>query len=57
MARNQALADPTDPRADDFNGEFIGGDGWGLHLVDVTIGMGDLVALGAAQAAAWLQGR
>jgi len=49
------LADPADPRADDFNGEFIGGDGWGLHLVDMTIAMGDLVALGSSQAQAWLQ--
>lgn len=48
------LADPADPRADDFNGEFIGGDGWGLHLVDMTIAMGDL-ALGSSQAQAWLQ--
>ena len=52
-----AIADSTDPRADDFNGEFIGGDGWGLHLVDVTIGMGDLVDLGADQATAWFQDR
>lgn len=48
-------ADPNDPRADDFNGEFIGGDGWGLHLIDVTIAMGDLVELGATQARSWLQ--
>lgn len=52
-----ALADPADPRADDFNGEFLGGDGWGLHLVDMTIAMGDLVTLGAAQAQSWLQDR
>ncbi|MEZ5569842.1 MAG: hypothetical protein R3E54_16145 [Halioglobus sp.] len=52
-----ALTDPTDPRADDFNGEFIGGDGWGLHLVDMTLTLGDLVALGAQQAEAWLQDR
>lgn len=52
-----ALADPADPRADDFNGEFFGGDGWGLHLVDMTIAMGDLVALGANQAQSWLQDR
>lgn len=50
-----AHADTSDPRADDFNGEFIGGDGWGLHLVDMTLAMGDLVAVGAAQAQAWLQ--
>lgn len=49
-------ADPADPRADDFNGEMILQD-WGLHLVDVTIGMGDLVRLGTSQAQAWLQDR
>ena len=32
-----------------------GGDGWGLHLIDVTIAMGDLVELGATQARSWLQ--
>jgi hypothetical protein len=52
-----ALGDPDDPRADDFNGEFIVGDGWGLHLVDMTIALGDLVALGASQAQSWLQDR
>lgn len=50
-----ALGDPADPRADDFNGEFIGGDGWGLHLVDMTLTLGNLVTLGAQQAEAWLQ--
>ena len=49
-------ADPDDPRADDFNGEMILLD-WGLHLVDVTVGMGNLVQLGASQAQAWLQDR
>lgn len=48
-------ADPLDPRADDFNGEFLAFPGWGLHLVDVTLPMGDLVDLGSAQAEAWLQ--
>ncbi len=47
-------ADPDDPRADDFNGEMILQD-WGLHLVDMTVAMGDLVALGALQAQAWLE--
>lgn len=50
-----AHADPADPRADDFNGEFIGFTGWGLHLVDMTLPMGDLVDLGENQANAWLQ--
>jgi hypothetical protein len=44
-----------DPRADDINGEFFSGVGYGLHLVDMTLAMGDLVALGASQAQAWLQ--
>ena len=50
-----AHADPLDPRADDFNGEFVIFPGWGLHLVDMTLPMGDLVDLGSAQAEAWLQ--
>ena len=48
-------ADPLDPRADDFNGEFVVFPGWGLHLVDMTLPMGDLVDLGYTQAEAWLQ--
>ncbi|NND68031.1 MAG: DUF3089 domain-containing protein [Halioglobus sp.] len=52
-----ALADPNDPRADDFNGEFVVGPGWGLHLVDVTVTMGDLVAMGRAQGESWLSDR
>jgi hypothetical protein len=48
------LADPTDPRTDDINGEFIGGDGWGLHLVDMTVGMGDLVSTAGGQIESWL---
>lgn len=51
------LSNRGDPRADDFNGEFVGGDGWGLHLVDVTVAMGDLVLLGFAQTQAWLLSR
>jgi hypothetical protein len=47
--------DLSDPRADDINGEFFPGVGYGLHLVDMTLAMGDLVALGASQAQAWLQ--
>lgn len=46
-------SDPTDPRADDYPGEFLGGKGWGLHLVDVSMVQGDLVRLAATQAAAW----
>ena len=48
------LADPEDPRADDFNGDFQGGIGWGLHLVDVSIAIGNLLDLAESQSAAWL---
>lgn len=34
-------ADPDDPRADDIGGELT--PQWGLHLVDVTMVMGDVV--------------
>jgi pimeloyl-ACP methyl ester carboxylesterase len=50
-------ADPLDPRADDFNGELAGVTftGWGLHLLDMYLPLGDLIDLGSAQAEAWLQ--
>jgi hypothetical protein len=48
------MADPEDPRADDFNGDFRGGIGWGLHLVDVSLAIGNLIDLAQAQGAAWL---
>lgn len=44
-------ADPGDPRPDDVPGDLT--TGWGLHLVDVHLGMGDLVALVGAQARTW----
>ena len=40
-----------DVRADDIGGRF--NPGWGLHLVDANVVMGDLVDLVAAQAAAY----
>lgn len=50
-------ADPSDIRADDIPGDVIVGetrlDDWGLHLVDMPVVMGDLVALTARQYAAW----
>lgn len=46
------LADPEDPRADDIAGDLS--PGWGLHLVDMNIAMGNLQRLGARQAAAYL---
>lgn len=48
------LANPDDPRADDYPGEFIGGTNWGLHLIDVSIALGDLVRLARQQATAYL---
>lgn len=43
--------DPDAPRADDIAGDFLAG--WGLHLVDVSIAMNDLVDLAERQHAAW----
>lgn len=48
------VADPVDPRADDYPGEFIGGTNWGLHLIDVSIAQGDLIQLAQRQAARYL---
>ncbi|MBK9179384.1 MAG: DUF3089 domain-containing protein [Acidimicrobiales bacterium] len=45
-------SDPTDPRADDVVGDL--GPWWGLHMVDVQLAMGDLLALVASQSDAWL---
>ncbi len=47
------MADEEDPRADDFNGDFRGAVGWGLHLVDVSLALGNLIALAESQSAAW----
>lgn len=49
--------DPADPRADDIVGDVVVGGAvqqdWGLHLVDVSVAMGDLVALARRQGEAW----
>lgn len=54
-------ADPQDPRADDIGGDmFVAGTlnaTWGLHLVDMSVAMGDLVALTPRQYAAWKAAR
>lgn len=47
-------ADPSDPRADDYPGEFFGGENWGLHLADVNLAQGDLVDLARTQSQAYL---
>lgn len=51
-------ADPADPRTDEITGDIvIPGGGvlkdWGLHLIDVNLEMGDLVALADRQAKAY----
>lgn len=50
-------ADPADPRIDDPGTDVItngkADPSWGLHLNDANIGMGDLVDVVGAQAAAW----
>lgn len=50
-------ADPADPRADDIAGDIVVAGftlkDWGLHLIDVNLTMGDLVALVDRQAAAY----
>ena len=43
--------DPTDPRVDDIGGDLT--PEWGLHLQDVNLVMGDVVALVGSQSAAW----
>lgn len=49
--------DPADPRVDDISGDILVGGAvlkdWGLHLIDVNLQMGDLVALVGQQSRAW----
>lgn len=51
-------ADPKDPRADDIAGDVItNGEvqaGWGLHLIDVHLAMGNLIDLVASQSQVYL---
>jgi hypothetical protein len=44
-------ADPDDPRADDIGGDMAV-PGWGLHLMDATLTLGDISALIGQQGAA-----
>ncbi|WP_297511121.1 DUF3089 domain-containing protein [uncultured Caulobacter sp.] len=50
-------ADPADPRTDEITGDVVVGGAvlkdWGLHLIDVNLTMGDLVALAGRQAKAY----
>jgi pimeloyl-ACP methyl ester carboxylesterase len=52
-------ADPADVRTDEIPGDVaIGGrvmPGWGLHLADVSLAQGDLIALVEAQAEAFVR--
>lgn len=52
-------ADPEDGRTNDISGDVMNPDGsinegWGLHLIDMNLAMGDLVSLVARQGRAWL---
>ena len=48
---------PADRRVDDITGDVFAGDrrldDWGLHLIDMPVVMGDLVALTERQHASW----
>ena len=50
--------DPSDPRVDDIAGDIYSNGqkqtGWGLHLIDAHLAMGDLVELAGKQAKAYL---
>lgn len=50
-------ADPADPRTDEISGDVVVlgqvDPNWGLHLIDMNLGMGDLVRIAGAQAKAW----
>jgi pimeloyl-ACP methyl ester carboxylesterase len=50
-------ADPADPRTDRIAGDVVAGTqilkNWGLHLIDMNVAQGDLVALAGSQAKAW----
>ncbi|CAN5458814.1 DUF3089 domain-containing protein [soil metagenome] len=52
-------ADPADPRTDTIVGDVVVGGvtlkDWGLHLIDLPVEMGNLVALSDRQARAWLK--
>ena len=52
-------ADPADPRTDTIVGDVVVGGvmlkDWGLHLIDMPVAMGDLVALSERQAKAWMK--
>jgi hypothetical protein len=49
--------EPADPRVDDIRGDLIVGNqaltDWGLHLIDVNLGMGNLVEIVREQSRVW----
>ena len=49
--------DPADPRVDNIGGDLVVGNqvltDWGLHLIDVNLGMGNLVDIVRQQSQAW----
>ena len=51
-------ANPADPRTDKIGGDVVtNGEvqaGWGLHLIDAHVAMGNLVDIVGQQAKAWL---
>jgi pimeloyl-ACP methyl ester carboxylesterase len=47
--------DPSDPRADDITGDLT--PQWGLHLIDVNLGMGDLLDIVREQRTAYIRTR
>ncbi|PZN95663.1 MAG: lysophospholipase [Alphaproteobacteria bacterium] len=51
-------ADAADPRIDDIGGDVVVGGqvfaDWGLHLIDVNVVQGDMIALAEKQGKAWL---
>lgn len=51
-------ADSADPRTDRIAGDVVAGTqilkNWGLHLIDMNVAQGDLVALADSQAKAWV---
>jgi hypothetical protein len=48
------LADPADPRIDDIGGDIPELPSFGLHIVDVSLAMGDLVEIVGSQAEAYV---
>ena len=53
--------DPADPRADNIRGDLMVGTqiltDWGLHLIDVSLGIGNLVDIVKQQSRAWTSRR